>query len=487
MLLGGNTSEILTVSEPAIELGQITVPENDNSDNTPDTTRRMGYASPFIKINGYALSYQSIGKFKLSTVGFRPTINIVFSDTDDMLEADFPKDGDTLELYIRSSNDNVYKKIRIDFDILNIKANPTPTGTTFNINGIMKIPDLQSEISMSLLENTSYNHLIEVADALQLGFASNITDTDDTMNRFNAKNTVSDFIKNITDSSYKDDVSFLTSYVDIHYYMNFVEVNSCFQVDGSLQEGDYDAATFINQDKSKDPGDPEGKSAKVVFSNHLAVQSTTNYIMGYSLYNNSGEIWQSNGYKRYCEVYNMDTNEYSSIFVDPLTTEGAENTNVILKGKAGDTTYENQNKYKYFGRNFSTLYEGNLHPNYHYAKIQNYQNLEEINKMGLTIVLNGISSNISKFRAVPVAIYKKGQLVRTRRQAGDELANRSEEDYAYDDGNAYLLDEFLSGWYVVKDFDIVWSVEDSFKQVVTLVRREWPMPNAGGTVVSENN
>ena len=40
---------------------------------------------------------------------------------------------------------------------------------------------------------------------------------------------------------------------------------------------------------------------------------------------------------------------------------------------------------------------------------------------------------------------------------------------------------------MVKDFDIVWSVEDSFKQVVTLVRREWPMPNAGGTVVSENN
>jgi len=487
MILGEKANEILTVSEPAIKLGKITVPENDTSDNTPDTTRRMGYASPFIKINGYNLPEQSISKFKLTTSGFRPSINVVFNDTDDMLEADFPKDGDLLELYIRSSNDKVYKKIRIDFDILTIKSNPAASGTTFNISGIMHIPDLQSEISMSLLENTSYNHLIEVCDALQLGFASNITETDDTMNRFNAKNTLSDFIKNITDSSYKDELSFLTSYIDFHYYLNFVEVNSCFQVDGTLQDGDYDASTFINQDKGNDSGESEGESDKIVFSNHPAVQGTTNYVMGYSMYNNAGEIWQSNGYKRFCEVYNMETNEFSSVFVDPFTTEGAETNNVILKGKAGDSTYENQNKYKYFGRNFSTLYEGNLHPNYHYAKIQNYQNLQEINKMGLTVILDGISSNISKFRTIPVAIYKTGQLARARRQAGDELANRSEEEYIYDDPKAFLLDEFLSGWYVVKDFDIVWTVEDSFKQVVTLVRREWNTPYAGGTIVSENN
>ena len=74
-----------------------------------------------------------------------------------------------------------------------------------------------------------------------------------------------------------------------------------------------------------------------------------------------------------------------------------------------------------------------------------------------------------------------------RRQAGDELANRTENESIYDDSNSYLLDEFLSGWYVVKDFDIVWDNETAFSQVVTLVRREWPIPYPGGTVISENN
>ena len=41
----------------------------------------------------------------------------------------------------------------------------------------------------------------------------------------------------------------------------------------------------------------------------------------------------------------MDTYEFQSFFVDPLTTEGSENDLVILKGKAGDTSYELQNKF----------------------------------------------------------------------------------------------------------------------------------------------
>ena len=480
-ILGNNASDILTIKEPVIEVQEIKESYDGKTGSEPADDKLIGYANPFVKINGYRLTYNNIVKFKLSTTGFRPTLNMLFIDPDDMFDADFPKDGDLIEVYLRSPNDSKFKKIRIDFDIIDIKSTQQKSGTSYNIRGIMRVPDLLSDLTLSFQSGTSYNHLLDVCDSLQLGFASNVTDTVDEMPRFNAKNTIQDFIKKTTETSYTDDNSFYTSYIDLWYYLNFVEVNRCFITEGPLQDGDYDGATFSNQDKGND-GD-EGVQEKFMLSNHKNWQTSTSFIQSYSLFNNSGDIWMKNGYKRFADFYNMDVGEFQSFFVDPLTTEGAETDNVILKGRAGDNSYENQIKYKYFGRMFSTQNEGNLHPNYHYAKIQNYQNNTEINKMGLVVALNGISSSILKYKSIPVAIFKQGQQAKNRRFAGDELKGEQQESNdAYTDLSGYLLDSFLSGWYVVKDYDIVWESNGSFSQIVYLIRREWPLPYPGGNI-----
>lgn len=480
MILGNNSSAILTIKEPAIKPEEIKESYNDKTGTEPDDSKLIGYSNPFVKINGYRLTYNNIIKFKLSTSGFRPTINIQFIDTDDMLDADFPKDGDLIELYMRSPNNQKFKKIRIDFDIIDIKSSQDNNGTNYNMRGIMKIPDLLSELSLSYTTDSSFNHLLKVCDELKIGFASNTTNTIDSMPRFNPKNTIQDFIDKTVQSSYSDDKSFYTSYIDLWYYLNFVEINRCFQTEGPLSDGDYDAATFANQDK--DNVGEEGVQEKFVLSNHLNMQTSSAYIMSYSLFNNSGDVWMKEGYKRYADSYNMDANTFDSFFVDPLTTEGAEKKNVILKGRAGDNSYQNQIKHKYFGRSYSTNNNGNLHPNYHYSIIQNYQNNTEINKMGLIIILNGISSSILKYKSIPVAIFKQGRNAKTRRFAGDELKGDTQKDSAQYEDSGYLLDSFLSGWYVIKDYDIIWQSNGSFSQVVYLVRREWPMPYPGGNI-----
>ncbi len=476
------TKKIVTIKEPSIKLEEIKESHVEKTGSEPDDSKLLGYATPYVKINGYRISYNSILKFKISTIGFRPTISIVFIDSDDMFDADYPKDGDIVEVYLRSPNDKKYKKIRIDFDIIDIKSNPQNTGIVYNIRGIMKVPDLLSDLTVSFPEDTSFNHLMSVCDNLKLGFASNIKNTADKMPRFNPKNTLQDFIKKTTETSYTDDKSFYTSFIDLWYYLNLVEVNACFKVEGALEEGDYDAATFANQDKDNDG--EEGTEQKFMLSNHKNWQTSTSFISSYSLFNNAGDIWMKEGYKRFADYYNMDINEFQSFFVDPLTTDNAESDNIILKGKAGDNTYENQVKYKYLGRIYSTENEGNLHPQYHFAKIQNYQNNTEINKMGLVISLNGISSGVLKYKSIPIAIFKKGQQAKNRRYAGDELkgdnSQNKEEDYI--DPSGYLLDSFLSGWYVVKDYDIVWEPGGSFSQIVYLIRREWPIPYPGGNV-----
>jgi hypothetical protein len=497
MQTGTNNSEILTIKEPTIKLSPIQEDNyKDEKKSVPDTEKVLGSSTPLIRINTFKIDSDSIIKFKINSVDFIPTLELSFADTTYQFEGDFPKDGDLVEIYIRSRNNNKFKKIRIDFDITNITGRVSSEGgPIYSIKGIMRIPDIFSEQQVSLTEDTSYNHLLEICDLVSLGFASNDTKTDDKMPRFNPNNTIKDFIKKTIDTCYKDDESFFTSYIDLYYYLCFVNVNTLFSMDTELEDGTFDSITTLVQDK--DSNGEEGVVGKILFTNHIKYAETTNYIQEFALFNNSGEIWMSNGYKRYSQFMDMDNFQFQSFFVDPITTDGAESEMVLLKGRKGDNSYERQNKYVYLGRMYSTENEGNLHPNYHFAKILNYQNNAELNKMGLTIKLTDISSNIFRYKRIPVEIYrdKKNSSLQSKMamEQADKERNResneqSKEDpeQKYDRAEQWTRDGFLSGFYVVRDYSILWDKTDGFTQVVNLIRREWPVPNSAGTIKKIN-
>lgn len=492
MITGSKNSDILTIKEPAVVLEQMEVGNVESESQTnADKEKYMGNNTPLIKINGYEMDSKSIIKFKIDSKDFVPTIDLSFVDTTKQFQNDFPKDGDLIELYIRSRNNTAKKKIRINFDILSIKGQASKGKNIYALTGIMKVPNLFSEKQLSFLEDTSYNHLLSVCDEIELGFASNETLTDDTMPRFNPNNTIRDFIKKTVDYCYKDETSFFTSYIDLYYYLTLVNVNTLFSMDESLEDGVADIITAATQDKSSDTEGLKGNDNKIILSNHDNFNNTTNFIKSYSLFNNSGQIWMSNGYKRYSQYMDMDTYEFQSFFVDPLTTEGAEKNLVILKGKAGDTSYELQNKFLYQGRQFSTLNEGNLHPNYHYAKILNYQNNEELNKMGLSITLQDISSSISRYKRIPVAIYERdsGEITNAGMAYGDAERGtqpEGEEDIKTNSQEDFVANSFISGFYVVRDFSINWDKTSGFTQTVNLLRREWPIPYSAGVAKNKN-
>ena len=482
-----NNSEILTVKEPSIVLEQI---ETENyevqNQSIPSKSKYLGNNTPYIKINGYEMDAKSIIKFSVSCVGFIPTISLAFEDVTKQFQNDFPKDGDLIELYIRSRNDNLKKKIRVNFDILKISGFTSKGSPIYKLSGIMKVPNLFSEQQLSFPLDTSYNHLISVCDNIELGFASNETSTIDSMPRFNPNNTIKDFIVKTSKSIYKDDNSFFNTYIDLYYYLTLVNVNNLFSMDETMEDGIADLITAITQDKTNDSEGVEAENSKILLSNHRSFDNTTNYIKDYNLFNNAGEIWMSNGYKRYSQVMNMDTYEFNSFFVDPMTTEGAENNLVLLKGKAGDNSYEMQNKYRYQGRQFSTENEGNLHPNYKFAMILNYQNNEELNKMGLTITLQDISSSISRYKRIPVAIYEKGGSLITNAQLKNGDTERGtdadQEGNMYDRPENEIANSFISGFYIVRDYSINWDRGNGFTQTVNLLRREWPLSASAGIV-----
>lgn len=471
-------NEILTIKEPSITRAPIILEHYGKEQaNSADATKIEGSDNPVIRINTFEIMYTDLIKFKLSSVNFLPTLDIVFYDRDKIFSGDFVKDGDLVEIYIRSRNDKKFKKIRTDFDILKVSSIvDNDEVIIYSLSCVQKIPNIFKEVQFGLKEDTSFNHLIEVCDKSGLGFASNEVSTFDKMTRICANKTVGNFINDITYSAYKNDESFYTSYIDIYDYLCFVNVNECFSLSNEAEETEIDIMTAANRDKGTTE---EGSKSKLFFSNHPDVAGSTGFVKKFSLFNNSGNIWMSQGYNSITRYMDMDELEFRNFLVDPLTTKGAEKDFIILKGKAGDNSYLEHSRCNFFGRMFSNLNEGSLHPNYYYAKNLNTQNNIEITKMGANITLHGFSSNIYRYKRIPLLIFDSGNILNKT----NSIANNSETDNKQSEignENDLILNDFLSGFYVVKDFSINWDSSTGFSQSINLIRREWPIPVTSG-------
>ena len=90
----------------------------DNSDAT------LGSKTPLVVVNGYYVT-KYLQYFNLDMNGFIPVIRLSFTAIEtSFLSVSYPKDGDIVSVYIRSLED-VYKPIRMDFNILTVDAELT--------------------------------------------------------------------------------------------------------------------------------------------------------------------------------------------------------------------------------------------------------------------------------------------------------------------------------------------------------------------------
>ena len=485
--------QILPLTDPTLKVDPMTLEDNESEDkesskystqSSDKGTSDAGSSMPRVQINTAVLTAGELSFFSLKQSGFKPSLKLVVEDVDTRFgDIDFPKDGDVVSVFLRPEDVNNLAEIRIDFDILSIKFTPGDgTPNTFVIEGTMKIPGLYAEDCEALAADSSFNHLNTIADNLGLGYASNDDTTDDVMTRIRPYDTNLKFIKDITLQSYKNDDSFWTSYIDPHYYLCFINVNKQFGDEDVFEDGILTMST--NPNKGSDTkGEDEGKGYLLVLTNEEQQSSTNMFIEKYGLINNAGNTWIANGYKRYCQYYDIPTKEWSEVFVDPLTTEGAEEESILLKGRADEDIYKSQVKYKYLGKQLggASLEEGyNMHENFMFSQILNYQNLEEINKMVLSVELSMANFNIYRFQRIPIILYTNNESVKRlnegrNKELGEEPGD--DEPSGIDDATTQSKNEFLSGYYVVNDIEYIYRGNGSpITQKLTCLRREWAIP-----------
>lgn len=440
----------------------------------------LGGKQPFIVINNYILNLREVKLLEIDSTGFYPKIKLIIHTNSGMfLSRHFPKDGDLVNIYVRSMEDS-FHPIRNDYLITKVTTNRSldreGSRMTFYIDGILRIPLLYKEICKAI-DKTSFETLIDIATEINLGFVTNEKSTSDKMPWISAWQTYRDYIEHVTSHSYKDDNSFYDSFIDIYYNLNFLNMNKVMSVDDdeeikdgmgrSIFKGDYNLDTSIHFTKMKN-----------MLSNSPEYKTTNYYFDSIEMVNKSGELSVVNGYKRHVHFYDKALKKEIDLKVDPFVTSGAEENKVILKGRAFEDHYLSQTKRKWTGVQYS-LPDHNVHNYYKYAEYLNFHNNEEIGKINIKLNLPTPNFNFYRGQRIPLAFVLTKDA--TRINVAGNVEDKSRE-------LGFTLDRFISGHYTIIGIKYIYKLKTgesfeaagfigSMEQQLILSRREWTMPD----------
>ena len=481
---------ILTVIEPAIELDPMEIldieSDTTNSDDSTIKEKPSKFSSlvPDIRVNGYDVQMDRLNYFCLKNNAFYPTCKIQFADVDGFFTSRFyPKDGDLIQLNIRSQGDETtFKPIRIDFTIVDCKpvgGGGGDSASEYIVLGRMFVPNLFTETVEYEQDVTSWDALLNIAERLKLGYASNVEETADQMTWTNPNDTTETFIQDIVANSYLSDETFFTSYIDPYYYLTMVDVNRLFS-----QEGAIEASQTFSQNAGDTMGAEGAEGQEDNFPNYLSnmiqMQGGARYISKHNLVNKSGEISKANGYKKFTQYWDLEAKEWVSEFVDPLTN----NTPGMIpatKGRVIDGEVEgprnDQVKYKYLGTQGD-----NVHPEFQYATVQNFQNNAEINKMGMIIELDTVNPALVRYSRIYCQILEYASPIKNTLLApdnddieGDEAPQTRSGGPDENDQNSEngIVNEYLTGFYVITGVEYILTKPGPLRMKLKLQRREF--------------
>lgn len=480
-------SNILNLFKPKIRLEEVLINdiESGKTGYTGDylQSKLLGKAFPFVSINGITLSPEDILDIRISSSGFLPTISINFRDTSRILsETYFPVDGEVISIYLRSSGDEVtFNPIRLDFSTNSIMPLNFSYVRNYKVDGTLRIPQIWNDVT-DWRESSSIKTLIKIAQDLELGFSSNVEETNDIQTWICAKRSRYDWIKEITKRVYLNDQSFFDSWIDVYYNLNLVEMNRLFTHSEDLEQSKLIATGLGDIIKG---ATVSSFTFPAVLTNLYQFRGSNKFFSNYSQFNNSASITEERGYYRYAKYWDYLNQEYVEDFVDPLTSEDSAK---MIKTKGRYIGPLNDRKIEFEFENRPKKYEWvgyqtpNTHLNYSFSKILNEQNLIDTRKIGIKINMSYINDSIYKGQRLYLAIYNYGNsakdIANPSLKQDEKLtdlgksytAKRSEE--VLDGSEFVVFNQALSGFYVVAGFDITWNPMQGFQHTVSLIRRE---------------
>lgn len=457
-----------------------TLNENISDDHKAAKENVAGINYPLIKIMDTLYTLDRIIKMSIDVTGRIPEISLLLDNriNEDEKSKNLPKDGDIVSVFMGQKNQTI-KPLRCDFVITT--ATPLNNGN-LRIMGPMFIPGLTADKTFGY-RGTSKDAFIDLAKKYGLGFATNdIDNTNDNQLWLCPNTTALSYANELISHTWKDETSFYDWWIDPYYNMVLLNVNKMVTENDSL----IDVTAIESAYTADEMKDTEHDSATLKLFSNLTHTTTLNtfFILSYKLSNNSTEISINNGveiktktFVHNQNLYNANKDNYQVLSNVPTYNPSKLDNSIILRGrnkydkelntdelaKANYSYKDIYIKTPYTGISYTVsdsdsentdvnTWSGNVNKNYIRAEYHNDINMNEFNKIELTIVTQGLNLQTMRGELIPIAIAKDGKL----------------------DDNRHI-DRFYSGQYYVKGIEYIFN-KGFYNTKFTLSRREWPTP-----------
>jgi len=408
--------------------------------------KQLGY-TPFVYYNGIPIGYKDVKKVNLFHKGILPAIELSFVDTWGIFREDaFPTDDAVITIYINSRSKNL-RSIHMDFKIIDFKDN---NDNSYYIVGICNIPQIYLRKFNSYSGKTSVEALQEVAKQCEIGFCSNIQNSDDKMTWINTGFMVKDFIENIINNSYVSETSYQYVYIDFYYNLCYVDIGKEMERDvtGDKMVASY-GYKFLASAEDEENQEIDEQVVDMVLLNDKSIKDSPGYIENFELINKSTKVSINKAYRTRTKYYDVMNKELLIFDVESQTSDGSKS--IILKSKPGDDKFfkENTNNVYVGKQDIFNEGEGNVHKNYNYSVSQNRQNLDDITKLSAKMYLPNTNFNIY--------IYQKIQIFFTPQKQTPSIQN--------------AFYKRISGDWLITNLEFEYE-NGAYYQVVTAIKRE---------------
>ena len=503
-----NSNLVRLIEDPEIKkdirFDELSLSENGGTPtNGGSQLNTVGNDYPIIRINDMVLGKDDIQSMLISSKGFLPTIelSLKFVNTA-LISKNMPKDGDMISVFVRT-NTSAINYLRNDFIINHVDSNVSSksANNTVFLRGELFIEGFTSNNNTFGIIGTSKDVMKEIAKKFKMGFAYNdADDMDDLQNWLCCFSSPQVFIEDVTRHSWKNNMSFFKSWVDLYYNLCFVNVNKFLSSDEN-PEDEIDLTFFsstvaLNSLTSSNDKPDDAKPFLKVFSNFDSFKGSSFYISKWHPVNRSNSL--SSGYSNIIHSFTHNQNVYienkdnceDTLIVNPVYDTSKLDSYIILRGRAkydenanpdneqARVNYSMQNTYinhiwsgveykmdKDENSSSNNTWSGNVHHNYHNAAYQNEINDIELNKLYIEVVCDGLCLQVMRGERVPVFLKYNTPLDK----------NISPDDPAFN--------RFYSGYYIVDSIEYKYNGKvktgySSFSTIMSLKRREWPTPEA---------
>jgi len=454
---------IEVITRPTIVLKELSIDYDETlQDSGADEYAETLGLYPYLQIGNIVIQTNDTIKIILYNNHFLPKVEVHFKDpTFRLIDPLFPTDNEILSIFIQS-NSEILMPVRMDFKIIEFNVNKNKSDDnqelTYVLIGILNVNPLYFTPFISY-KGTSYTVLKKISIDCELGFASNINDTNDEMVWINGSSPTLEFVQEIVQYSYKSDESFMYAYVDFYYNLNYVDIETALNEDISEQTGVMASSNIIK-------GDNEPLS-NLILTDHPDKSNSNLYINKYNLINSSTKVNLQIGYATFISYYDMNNNTFYKFKLETISTTSSNGNQIILKGNINELVdLNNITTRGIMGR----LDTDNVHPNFLYAEQQNSKNLNFLQKVKIKISLKLMNFNLYRFQKIMIKFYKLSELHDDDKPVvvnEDTIKNPQNIDY-----DEKRLNQRLTGEWLITAINYNFNRIGGFSQDITLVKRE---------------